>query len=67
MNELVQNALKFSEPGSPVRVNAGRFFNAVIFSVSDQGRGFSTEQIRRIGAYMQFDRKITSSKGRGWA
>jgi signal transduction histidine kinase len=64
-DELVQNALKFSEPGSPVRVTLADLPNAVIFSVSDQGRGFSTEQIRRIGAYMQFDRKMHEQQGQG--
>ena len=35
------------------------------FSVTDQGRGFSTEQIRRIGAYVQFDRKMQEQQGLG--
>ena len=64
-DELVQNAFKFSEPGTPVRVSTGEVFNAVVLSVSDQGRGFSTEQIQRIGAYMQFDRKMNEQQGLG--
>jgi signal transduction histidine kinase len=35
------------------------------FSVRDAGRGFSTEQIRRIGAYMQFERKLQDEQGFG--
>jgi two-component system, sensor histidine kinase and response regulator len=58
VNELVQNAFKFSEADTPVRVTLAETFNGVEFSVRDQGRGFSTEQIQRIGAYMQFDRRI---------
>ena len=34
-------------------------------TVSDQGRGFSTEQITRVGAYMQFDRKMQEQQGLG--
>ncbi len=65
VNELVQNAFKFSEPGTPVRVSLTEAFNGVELSVTDQGRGFSTEQIRRIGAYMQFDRKMQEQQGLG--
>jgi signal transduction histidine kinase len=65
VDELTQNAFKFSEPGSPVRVRLGEAFNAVVLSVSDQGRGFSSEQISRIGAYMQFDRKLHEQQGQG--
>ena len=48
-----------------MRVTLDEAFNAVTLSVSDQGRGFSTEQIRRIGAYMQFDRKMQEQQGLG--
>jgi two-component system sensor histidine kinase/response regulator len=65
VNELVQNAFKFSEASSPVQVRLAEAFNGVEFSVTDQGRGFSTEQIRRIGAYVQFDRKIQEQQGLG--
>jgi signal transduction histidine kinase len=65
LNELVQNALKFSEVGSPVQVRLAETFNGLELSVTDQGRGFSTEQIRRIGAYVQFDRKIQDQQGLG--
>ncbi len=65
VDELVQNAFKFSEAGSPVRVKLDEAFNAVVLSVSDQGCGFSTEQITRIGAYMQFDRRMQEQQGLG--
>jgi signal transduction histidine kinase len=65
VNELVQNAFKFSEAATPVEVRLAETFNGVEFSVADHGRGFSTEQIRRIGAYVQFDRKIQEQQGLG--
>ena len=65
VDELVQNAFKFSEPGTPVHVKLHEAFNVAIFSVSDQGCGFSTEQITRIGAYMQFDRRMHEQQGLG--
>jgi signal transduction histidine kinase len=64
-DELLQNAFKFSEADSPVRVTLDEVFNAVTLSVNDKGRGFTAEQITRIGAYMQFDRKLHEQQGLG--
>ena len=63
--ELVQNAFKFSDPGTPVNVSLKEVSNTVVLSISNQGRGFSTEQVARIGAYMQFERKINEQQGLG--
>ena len=65
VDELTQNAFKFSKAGAPVRVTLAEAFNAVTLSISDQGRGFTPEQITRIGAYMQFDRKLHEQQGLG--
>ena len=65
VDELAQNAFKFSDPGSAVRLTLGEAFNAINFTISDAGRGFSTEQITRVGAYMQFDRKMQEQQGLG--
>jgi len=65
VDELVQNAFKFSERGSAVRVALSDGPNGVALSVADRGRGFSTEHITRIGAYMQFDRKMQEQQGLG--
>ena len=63
--ELVQNAFKFSDAGLSVRVKLKAAANEVEFSVRDDGRGFSTEQISRVGAYMQFERKMQDEQGFG--
>jgi signal transduction histidine kinase len=63
--ELTQNAFKFSQPGSLVRVTLRDIFNGVALSVNDSGRGFTQEQIARVGAYMQFDRKMQEQQGLG--
>jgi two-component system, sensor histidine kinase and response regulator len=63
--ELVQNALKFSNAGRPVRVRLLAVAGVVDFSVQDEGRGFSTDQINRVGAYMQFERKMHDEQGFG--
>jgi len=65
VDELVQNAFKFSQEGTPVRVALSDLTNGVSLAVTDQGRGFSTEHITKVGAYMQFDRKMQEQQGLG--
>ncbi|MBL8164621.1 MAG: response regulator [Anaerolineae bacterium] len=65
VEELVQNAFKFSQPGAPVQVR-GRADNGIYeITVTDQGRGMTEEQIAQIGAYMQFERKTYEQQGLG--
>ncbi len=65
VQELVQNAFKFSSANTSVRVTLLGSANAVTLTVSDNGRGFSTEHITKVGAYMQFDRKLHEQQGIG--
>ncbi|HEY2083917.1 MAG TPA: hybrid sensor histidine kinase/response regulator [Verrucomicrobiae bacterium] len=65
VEELVQNALKFSSANTPVSVTCADSENNVTLTVSDQGRGFATEHITKVGAYMQFDRKLHEQQGLG--
>jgi two-component system sensor histidine kinase/response regulator len=65
VDEIVQNAFKFSTPGTPVKVTAVESPDQIILTMSDRGRGFSTEHVTRIGAYMQFDRKMQEQQGQG--
>lgn len=54
VEELVDNACKFSAPGTPVKVTgcgAREFWSLV---VSNRGEGLSADQIARIGAFQQF-------------
>ena len=63
--ELVQNALKFSDARTRVRVRLKATGGQAELSVQDDGRGFSPEQITRVGAYMQFERKMQDEQGFG--
>jgi two-component system, sensor histidine kinase and response regulator len=65
VGELVQNALKFSQVGTTVRVGLAEGPDGVTLTVADHGRGLSTEHITKIGAYMQFDRKLHEQQGLG--
>ncbi|MFO7322443.1 MAG: response regulator, partial [Chloroflexota bacterium] len=65
VEEVVDNAFKFSNPGTPVQVTAGRDGSWYTIAVIDQGRGMTPEQINSIGAYMQFDRRFYEQQGSG--
>lgn len=65
VGELIQNALKFSQPGSHVQVRLYEQGGQAILTVTDRGRGLSSEHVAKIGAYMQFDRKMHEQQGLG--
>ena len=65
VDELTQNCFKFSQQGMKVCVSLSELAGSVSLVVADRGRGFSTDQITRIGAYMQFDRKVHEQQGSG--
>jgi two-component system, sensor histidine kinase and response regulator len=65
VDELVHNAFKFSQAGTKVQVSLTDAQNGITLTVTDQGRGFSTDHITKVGAYMQFDRKMQEQQGQG--
>jgi len=52
VDELVQNAFKFSQKGTRVSVALSNSEGAITLTITDHGRGFSTDHIRKVGAYM---------------
>jgi signal transduction histidine kinase len=69
MEELFDNAFKFSEPGQTILLQTGLDTSAsrpmVWIRVQDFGRGMTSEQIQSVGLYMQFDRLIHEQRGTG--
>lgn len=65
VEEIVDNAFKFSQPGRPVLVNAGPVNGQFQLTVEDQGRGLSMDQVTRIGPHIQFDRQTYEQQGAG--
>ena len=67
VEELLSNAFKFSQPGSPVQLVASRSAarGEASFTIGDRGLGMSPQQIADIGAYMQFERTIREQQGSG--
>lgn len=65
VQELTHNAFKFSSAGTPVTVTLSAAPEATVLVVADRGRGMSPDQIMKIGAFMQFDRKTHEQQGLG--
>lgn len=63
--EIINNAFKFSQKGTPVVVSSTVSDGHFLLSISDRGRGMAPEQIDKIGAYMQFERKLYEQQGSG--
>lgn len=62
VEELLDNACEFSRRNTPVRV---RLHADGLFTVEDNGRGMTPEQIAHIGTFHQFDRDRFEQQGLG--
>jgi signal transduction histidine kinase len=65
VEELVDNAFKFSEPGKPVLLATEIVDHNCQIIVTDKGRGMTEEQITHIGPHIQFERKTVEQQGAG--
>ncbi|MEY3298626.1 MAG: Alkaline phosphatase synthesis transcriptional regulatory protein PhoP [Cyanobacteriota bacterium] len=65
VQEVVDNAFKFSPAGNPVKVISRVQESQFHIFVIDQGRGMNAEQVSTIGAYMQFQRQLYERPGNG--
>jgi signal transduction histidine kinase len=65
VEELTDNAFKFSVAGQKVKLKC--WSDPVLFHlrIEDCGHGIPSEKIGKIGAYMQFDRRIYEQQGAG--
>jgi len=63
--ELIDNALYFSRPGTPVTFSATPTDSDIVFSVRDHGVGMQEQELLQIGAYRQFRRKSQEQQGIG--
>jgi two-component system sensor histidine kinase/response regulator len=63
--ELIDNAFKFSMPGTKVRVFCGTCENRFCLKISDSGQGMSAEELHQIGASVQFNRTLYEQQGSG--
>jgi signal transduction histidine kinase len=65
VEELVDNACKFSPADRPIFIRTSTDGTWTEIAINDQGRGMKPEHVASIGAYIQFERRIHEQQGSG--
>lgn len=65
VEELVENAFKFSDAGAAVQVSSSAAAGWLQIVIADRGRGMTAEQIAQVGGYVQFERWRYEQRGQG--
>lgn len=65
IEELIDNAFKFSLSNSEVQVISNIDGNKLKIDVIDNGQGMTMQEIERVGAFLQFNRKSYEQQGSG--
>lgn len=65
IEEIVDNAFKFSPANTLVRISSSHEGNSLNVDIIDNGRGMTASQIMNLGAYQQFERKLYEQQGSG--
>jgi signal transduction histidine kinase len=65
VEELTDNAFKFSKPGQKVMIRSFVSNGRYHLRIEDQGIGIKAEDVKRIGAFMQFERIMNEQQGFG--
>ncbi|HEY5924434.1 MAG TPA: ATP-binding protein [Kofleriaceae bacterium] len=64
VSNLIQNAAKYSAPGSQIRIAATRVNDRVVLRISDDGVGIAPEMLGRVfDAFVQVDESLARSSG----
>jgi signal transduction histidine kinase len=58
IDEVFDNALKFSNTGTKIKVETWLDGDMLFITIQDRGRGMSKEQINNVGDYIHFERTI---------
>jgi len=65
VDELMDNALKFSSPGDGIDVVCAFAPDRFGLAVTDRGRGMTADQIKNVNAFVQFGRMTENQVGLG--
>ena len=65
VEELMDNAIKFSFPNSQIKVNTYIDGNRYVLSILNFGKGLSKEEIDAIQPFLQFERSRNEQQGSG--
>lgn len=63
--ELLDNAVKFSQPTSSINISTFAYNNYFVLSVQDSGRGMNKEDIKKLSPFIQIGKKMYQQTGTG--
>lgn len=64
--EIIDNAFKYSQFKDPITITSHRQNNNFLkVSIHNKGKGMTKEEIEKVGAYMQFQRRKYEQQGSG--
>ena len=66
LEEVIDNAFKFSEPGSKIEIYSGLIAGKYVITVKDFSRGMTEEQLSKIQAFDQFDKEVQEQQSPGF-
>lgn len=65
IEELVENALKFSTKGDKIKISSDANNNRLKIRIKNEGVGMTTDQIKNINDFKQFNKKLLAQNGSG--
>jgi two-component system, sensor histidine kinase and response regulator len=65
VGELLNNAFKFSPPGTSVQLVSSIEDSFYRIDIQDAGCGMKPEELAQVGAFMQFQRRLLEQQGSG--
>jgi signal transduction histidine kinase len=65
LKELLENSLKYSEPGTPIEIKGSTEEDKYLISITDHGIGMSADQLSSPRSFQQYNRGISAQHGNG--
>lgn len=65
IQEVLDNAFKFSPRSSPVEVRVFPLVNECVIEIVDRGPGITNAQLAKLDAFVRFEQKLLEAKGCG--
>lgn len=65
LTELLENSIRFSNPGSPIEVSSTLEEGFYLITITDYGKGMTPDQIKLISPFLQFSREGMHRAGLG--
>ncbi|HEX2866772.1 MAG TPA: response regulator [Ignavibacteriales bacterium] len=66
ITEVLENSLRFSNPGSPIEIVSSLAGDSHVVTITDYGKGMTPDQIKYLSSFLQFSRQGMHRAGLGF-